>query len=260
MLQFWEERKDVTLITRWVRVGWPYIWCTHVCNQVGVLINWGAHKRKEIMNYVIMWTHAWQDGWWCSTWGNPHHLSFCQRINKKEEEEEVNNRGGWASVVPVGLTAWLSIRSRRRSKETCAVPIFGLNFGPGLLLLWKTDTGIIFSQLFSRSPSSLVIILNKTESWLSTLLHFIESFSPTMMIVTYVEKSVVFNNNQSVSRDVASRRFGRRLMWRGATYREPVSQSRCWLRPTLAKTFPRAVSGKPRTRTTHDKPVLFGIS
>ena len=91
---FLRREKRCDFDNKRMRVGWPYIWCTHVCNQVGVLINWGAHKRKEIMNYVIMWTHAWQDGWWCSTWGNPHHLSFCQRINKKEEEEEVNNRGG----------------------------------------------------------------------------------------------------------------------------------------------------------------------
>ena len=82
---------------------------------------------------------------------------------------------GAVAVLPVvGLTAWLSIRSRRRSKETLAVPIFGLNFGP---LLRNTGTGSISLSFSAAHPHLLSLFLTKLRSEF----HFL--FSP-MIIVT----------------------------------------------------------------------------
>ena len=80
-------------------------------------------------------------------------------------------------VLPVvGLTAWLSVRSRRRSNETLAVPIFGLNFGP---LLRNTGTGSISLSFSASHPHLLSLFLTKLRSEF----HFLELFSP-MIIVT----------------------------------------------------------------------------
>ena len=68
-------------------------------------------------------------------------------VSTRKKKEEVNRAFSLETVIvpAVGLTARLSIRSSRRSRDTWVVLIFGLNFG---LLLQNTA---LFSLSFSAS-------------------------------------------------------------------------------------------------------------
>ena len=226
---FWlniSTKKENGVIRR--RIGGRYL--VHMC-VTNWLINWAAppEGNNELCDYVDA---RLEDGWWCSTWGNAHHLSFCQRIKQEE--------------VRRGFSLQFHLFDSQPGSPSEAGEVGGRLGFPFLAPFFGKLVLESCSLSFSASHLRLLSWLGKTQT--DSISLSLRVIFTRMMIVT--KEMVVF---QLVSTETECHEmFARGAAgddWCGAERRLLNRTGLHWslqANPALtllAKTFPRAVSG-----------------